>query len=325
MPKTLYIIGNGFDRHHELDSSYDSFALFLDTRHSEIYELLVKYFPLPDVGFINNYYTSDKYNLPYNLWANFERDLATLDIETIIEDHSYLAENSGSDDFRAGDWYSCESEIHKIVETLTTKLVEAFREFILAINFPDEVKIRNKILALEKNSIYLSFNYTNTLERYYSISPNNIHYIHGKASNPDEEIYLGHGVNPEEFEEEEEDVPEGLDDDQLEKGKYHHSYNEVKKAAINYFKRSHKPTEEIIKQSTFFDNIKDVNRVIILGHSLSEVDLPYFRKIVQSLSFYMIPYKISYYSDEESQSHLNTMLSLGLNERQIDIIKINAI
>jgi hypothetical protein len=47
--KTLYIIGNGFDIHHNLDTRYQSFANYLAENNSDVYDLLLNYYGLPDI------------------------------------------------------------------------------------------------------------------------------------------------------------------------------------------------------------------------------------------------------------------------------------
>jgi hypothetical protein len=54
-----------------------------------------------------------------------------------------------------------------IVNNLTQNLYEAFRGFILDVEFPEPDP--NLTLNLEPNGVYLTFNYTDTLERYYGI------------------------------------------------------------------------------------------------------------------------------------------------------------
>ena len=44
---TLYIIGNGFDLFHGLNTSYKSFGFYLKGKHSEIYDYLIEYYGLP--------------------------------------------------------------------------------------------------------------------------------------------------------------------------------------------------------------------------------------------------------------------------------------
>lgn len=46
---SLYIIGNGFDLHHELDTHYRSFGLYLQDHYGAIYDQLLEYFGLPHI------------------------------------------------------------------------------------------------------------------------------------------------------------------------------------------------------------------------------------------------------------------------------------
>jgi len=46
----LYVIGNGFDVHHGLDTRYTSFGLYLKKNYRETYELLLDYYGFADLG-----------------------------------------------------------------------------------------------------------------------------------------------------------------------------------------------------------------------------------------------------------------------------------
>ncbi|WP_324255704.1 AbiH family protein [Klebsiella pneumoniae] len=51
-----------------------------------------------------------------------------------------------------------------------------------------------------------------------------------------------------------------------------------------YFGKTFKPSEDIIKEETvFFSSLKNVDEVIVLGHSLAEVDGVYFAEINKSI------------------------------------------
>lgn len=324
MAHTLYIIGNGFDRYHRLDTRYQSFALFLKEKYYEIYELFIQYYGLPDLDGedASSYYDP--------LWADFENALAGLDFETVLEDNKDYLANPSSPDFRDRDWHAYQFEMEAIVDKLTKEMAKAFKEFILAVSFPDDVD--DVLIELERNSIYLTFNYTDTLEKYYGIKLNKILYIHGKAKNSVDKIILGHGVHPSTFEEKEEVPPAGLDEEQMEmwreyqENKHEYSYDAGKSELMSYFKQSYKSTEEIIAQSgSFFTNLKEVKKIIVLGHSLAEVDQPYFRKIIQCLTDKSIPWFVSYYSETERDSHLDKLVSLGLDKTQITMIKMDSL
>ncbi|MEO6230236.1 MAG: bacteriophage abortive infection AbiH family protein [Ferruginibacter sp.] len=331
MLNTLYIIGNGFDRYHGLDTRYQSFALYLKKNYGEIYDLLIEYYGLPDldVNDPNSYYDP--------LWADFESALANLDFETVLDDNTDYLANPGDPDFSDRDWHAYQFEMERIVDNLTKEMAKAFKEFILAVSFPTDADA--KLIKFESNSVFLNFNYTDTLQKYYGINSKRILYLHGKAKKSLDEIILGHGVDPKTFEEKEELPPKGLSIEQLniwreqksDSGNY--SYESGKSELMSYFKTSYKSTQDIIKQNnSFFKSLKKVNKIIVLGHSISEVDQPYFKKIIASvnkrcfilrfLGFRKTQWIVSYYSDTERDSHLNKLTRMGLLQKQIKLLKI---
>ncbi|ECY2573188.1 hypothetical protein F6845_22040, partial [Salmonella enterica] len=205
----LYIIGNGFDLHHELDTSYFSFGDFLRKNNQDIYDHLVEFMGFTDLP----PYLSAVDKSKHSLWSDFENSLAGLDTESVLEDFSYLLPQVSSPDFRDRDWNSLPIEMERILQNLTEGLLIQFKSFILQVNYP--VLNLNKRLRLDSDSIFISFNYTETLQKYYSIDDRQILYIHGKASS-DEQLILGHGIDPLNFEEKEAVPPENATDEKLE-------------------------------------------------------------------------------------------------------------
>lgn len=318
--KTLYIIGNGFDLHHRLDTSYKSFGLFLKAEYSTLYDQLLEFFGLPDLS------VSDFDVDP--LWKDFEHSLSLLDVDTVFDEHSNYLANPSSSGFRDRDWHAFEIEMERVVDDLTSKLFEAFRKFILNVKYPSPCNIEGA-LSLNRHSHYLSFNYTNTLQKYYSIPNAQITYIHGEAR--DNEIILGHGVDPQSFVPKEPIAPEGLNDEEYERwyeymsDQYDYSFESGKSALQTYFSKSFKSTQDIIISYTdFFEAASNVEQVYILGHSLSDVDLPYFKKIFSSARN-LKNITVTYYSDWEFLSHKKTLIALGVSENKINLVKINSL
>ena len=48
-----------------------------------------------------------------------------------------------------------------------------------------------------------------------------------------------------------------------------------------------------------FDSLKEVRKIVILGHSLSDVDMPYFDKIANSIMKDQVEWEISYHTHED--------------------------
>lgn len=315
---TLYIIGNGFDLFHGLNTSYKSFGFYLKEKHSEIYNYLIEYYGLP--------YLEDP-ELKYYEWNYFETALANLNYESVLDDNSDYLPNPASDDFSDGDWHALEQVMEGIVNDLTVNLFNEFKNFILNVEFP--IKDNNELLNLDKNSKFLSFNYTDTLEKYYGISSNNILYIHNKALSNDV-LILGHRTNPESFVKVEEKMPDNLtfeeqhDWNEKMSNSYDFSYERGLDTILSYFSKSFKYTEDLInKNNNFFNDLKSIKKVVILGQSVSNVDQPYFKKVIDSIEDKNIKWTCSYFG--KKQPIYENLKSIGLNDEQINFITLDEI
>lgn len=315
--QSLYIIGNGFDMYHGLKTSYQSFGLYLQKNHSSIYDSLIEYYYLPDLE------SDDDEN--YYEWACFEMALADLDYSTVLDDNSDWLPNIASDDFRDRDLHSLQVVMEELVKDLTTNLLSAFKEFIIEVKFPDFKS--NDLLSIDDNAIFISFNYTDTLEKYYHINPKNIFYIHNKAISNDD-LILGHGTDPSNFEDKEDVPPEGLTEDEMYEWRenmadnYDYSYESGKQELMAYFTKTFKATQDIIDENNlFFQKLKGINKIIVLGQSVSEVDQPYFKKVIESIEDKNSSWTASYYHDKQSIN--DNLKSIGLRDDQISLILLD--
>lgn len=316
----LYIIGNGFDLFHKLDTKYQSFAKHLSNKNPEIYEQLNLYYGLPDI--INSTVTDDE----YALWSKFEEALADLDYELVLEENSDLIANLNAPNFKSSDWHSYEFEMERFVKSLTEELKKEFRDFILNVNY--NVNINEIKISLEKKSFFISFNYTETLEKLYGIEEKDILYLHKKAKTNDLDIILGHGTDPETYNVEEEIPPGGLSPEDLEEWKeqksneYDYSYESAKQSILNYYAKSFKNTKSIIDENlVFYNSFNNIKKVFVLGHSISQVDIDYFEKLKNSLSV-NTKWIVTYYSNTEKENHLSTLVNLGVPIEKIKQIKL---
>ena len=121
--------------------------------------------------------------------------------------------------------------------------------------------------------IFLTFNYTDTLESVYCIDPDNIKHIYGYVKNKNEELVIGH----------------------CNQKAISYALEKKKEAEVNfvdfavstfdrvskYFNTTLKRTSNIIYENTeFFNSLSNVDEVIIIGHSLNKVDMPYIEKVL---------------------------------------------
>jgi Bacteriophage abortive infection AbiH len=311
MRTKLYIIGNGFDLHHHLKTSYYDFATYLREKHNDIYTSLENYISHP---------TSEK-----DLWCRFEENLANLNVDEILSEHSDTLPNYASDDFRDRDRYVFPDIMEEFYQKLTSGVFSAFEEFIQQVYFPNYSR-ESKIL-IDKEATFLTFNYTNTLEKLYSIDKSKIIYIHNSAFYGTDNIILGHGIDPENFKEKKPEPPDSLEPEELEEwynknDDYEYSYDEGKQNLMRYFKETYKPTKEIIlRHSTFFKNLVTVEEILVLGHSLSSIDLPYFKAIFNNIKK-DVKWTVSFYNSIEHNRHLLTLNNLGIKSENIRLIEL---
>ena len=191
--KTLYIIGNGFDLHHGLKTSYYDFAQYLEKSNNELFTTFEKYISYPS-----------NHN---SLWSDFETNLANLDLDEILSDNSIYLPNISSDEFRDRDLHTFPDTMENLYQLLTEGLFQEFENFVQLIEIPKGAV--SKMIELDNEATFLTFNYTNTLEKLYGVKRGKITYIHNSAFYGGETIILGHGINPKNFEG---DIPEPPDD-----------------------------------------------------------------------------------------------------------------
>ena len=308
--KKLYVIGNGFDVYHGLETRYTSFGVYLKKNYRETYELLIEHYGLSDLN--PNYPTS----MSDPLWSEFETSMSLLNKNSVLEANMDAMPNYSSDDFRDRDRYTLEIEMERILGLLTTDLYKAFKEFILAVQFPQFDHSRS--VNIDRNAVYLTFNYTDTLSKYYAIPDENVLFIHRKADEHVEDLILGHGVDPENFKERPAKPPSGLSDDDLERwieyqsDQYDYSFERGKDAINQYFSATFKGTEQLIKNNEgFFAMLGNIDEVYVLGHSLADVDLPYFQKLEQSVRP-DAQWVATFYDPDDEELHYGTLTGLGI-------------
>lgn len=91
-----------------------------------------------------------------------------------------------------------------------------------------------------------------------------------------------------------------------------------------YFDAAYKHTQEIILENdSFFVNLKDIEKVFVLGHSLSAVDIPYFEKIIDAISNKNIPCQVSVHRESEKEEKANRLLAIGIKAEQFSLFNMD--
>lgn len=250
----IFVIGNGFDLDHGLPTKYCDFFRYLSS------------FPEGQI-FID---AIEKFSCNYTqeLWSNFEEELGYLSVDTVMEEATSRKEEFNSEfdygplddshitNFLYDDYYSALGFLDDYVGQWA-RLID-----ISNINKKD---IYEKIF--DRNSVFITFNYTKVLEYIYGIDNENILHIHGDVSN---EPIMGHGRDHISYM----DVNIGdLFEEEFRRN--------IFSGFSEFYNSSIKDTSSFIKKLKFFleDHYENVEEITIIGHSLGKVDAPYFEFI----------------------------------------------
>lgn len=243
----LFIIGNGFDLAHGYKTSYGTFREYLSGKGT-----MSGSFQISDI--FSDASKSD--------WSNFEQ---------LLEDYNFI---------EWGASYVTDIDVEDEKEqdrnmSYNNRLNDSYHE--IAVSLPDIIKTElcsfieeatshkaNKIELVENlikpRDLFLTFNYSFTLEKVYKIQKKQILHIH-KTINSEEEIIFGHGnqylkSNPN---------PPGFN-----------LANPAKQ--LNNLNSKFKKNYQIGSVLDFLDE-KYVTQIIILGHGLGHIDACYFQTI----------------------------------------------
>lgn len=300
--RNLYVIGNGFDIHHGRNTDYQDYYKWLqDNEEWNVLTAIDETFG----------YCDSKW------WKHFEQNLASANtLEIAMQEVQEHYPDFGSDDFRDADWYEAEFAVEQRLDEAYSLIKESFHRWI------NQLKGGNPNMKIEmevKNSLFLTFNYSDTLESLYNIPREQILYVHGRA-NTDDELVLGHGVSLKSLEQEVE-IPEpsfaiGTDDDVdcYEEGDDFVTQR-AKDAAVSGVYKQRKQVESIIqKYEKWFAGLADVTNIHFYGHSFGDVDLPYFRKILSSVNKNNVEVEINDYCGYNKVAIDSFMKSEGFTE-----------
>ena len=305
----LFVIGNGFDLRHKLPSRYSDFRIWLFSNYKiskkEIYDVPpystnfrnIESFSEHDFAcyflkLIDDACANIDGILEYRDWSSFEEALGYLDWTSILDGAELIYDKDGDlDPFNAGN--NIEDTANKVYSSCYV-LNRLFKKWIESIEVKVSSCLKDKIFDSLDNCdcLYLSFNYTSTLETIYDIK--DVKHIHGYINYFDD-LVIGHGNND-----------------------FNRSYFENNYLAanaekpientFNYFK---KKTLEIINiNQDFFSGLSGVNEIFIYGCSLNEIDKPYFIEIFKNIERDVMVH-LYVYEDEEYKKKEEYILLIG--------------
>ena len=268
--QVLYIIGNGFGLMHRVPSSYYSFRDSLGKNSSLRFAL-------------ESFWTPD------DIWADFENALAKFNakamssafmVDNYLDLYDVYDEDSG-----AAEFYMAAEEAANPIVTVAEELPRRFRMWVNTLGVGTDDR---PLQSLFRKGKVLCFNYTEFVKSLYGIPEDRVCYIHGcrrkKKNKPAEELILGHqpGASDSALNYEDE-IPKRI------KQPYKRYLIESAQETALQIISDHddlltKHSSEIIaKHHEFFDGLSEINEIVVIGHSLSQVDWDYFEAVGSGL------------------------------------------
>ena len=231
----------------------------MSTGYGDFRQWLIENYRFDVIQELQSAYHSIKDN-EYLLWSEFEKALGEYDLNVVINwcwENLYLTEDSlGNQLFN-----------NSFIDTQLPDIIdEAFTKWIRSIQIPSQKNYD----SITKDALYLTFNYTDTLEQLYNIPESQILHIHGRASKG-EKLVVGHNhyINPSDYWDDAIDIRE----------------NNERMQRLADMNNLCKPVFEIIERyECFFKGLSGITDINVIGHSCDEIDYPYYRKIIESVS-----------------------------------------
>jgi len=316
--EVLYIIGNGFDLHHQVKSSYKDFSIWLRRKNPQLYMMY---------SAVCNYKA---------LWSDFETSMAYVNRDYLLECGKMLLPDpkKDPDDYTVADIMLGGDHAQGVVEELLSDLRIQLHKWICSITPPRDYDSHK--LQIDANAHFLSFNYTTFLETHYGIEHERINYIHGNKAGKWGTLVLGHGEDNQrifdKWFKKKYNTPH-----YNKKGKkyytrdaFYHAYHDeaylpeyemITEAVEDYYHEAQKDVETIIrKNNEYFQTLSNIRHIYVWGYSFSSVDIPYLRKIVEyNTAPSQLRWHVSYYSEKDRNKAIKQVEALGFPADVIEL------
>lgn len=287
----LFIIGNGFDLAHGLPTRYEDFHTYLKETYPGALAILpgfnISSTMMPDgeevfeanelVAFLTD--VISKAEAEGDKWSDLETCLGNLDFGDYFEEMDELLydETNGKeiDYFRKAYHFE---DISRNFSDATIKIKDLFSDWVNTIKL-DDVESNPTLESLMNRSqdYFINFNYTRVLEEVYAAE--NVFHLHGEQNG---EIIIGHGV-----------IKESLENE----------YIGTEFSLAEMHEALKKNTDEVItSHSLLFRSLKDVKSIYSYGFSFSEVDLPYIKKVCESIDTQSITWYLSAHDKDSTRN-----------------------
>lgn len=289
---TLHIIGNGFDLCHGITSRYIDFKDYA-WKHGNQYYIGLLEICYPDVN-------PQSGNYELYLWCDLERALGNPNFQSAFD---ATTDDIEMEDGHEGRYQAqMEDAPEYYLEMMFGEFHSVFDDWVNHIDI--NVEPLRHLEHFERKGLFLSFNYTETLEQLYRVPRENINYIHGRRNSTDE-LIVGHC-----------NTLSGMDQISNDPMVYEYAgYDNI----ANVVNEERKSVSDIISVNfNYWESLSTINKVVVYGHSMADVDMPYFHKVVENVANDSEWYFSIYYDNPQDckkvVSHVkNVIKKLGLD------------
>ncbi len=308
MLQTLYIFGNGFDIAHGIRTPYAAFREFLKENHESFlttFESMYNIQPLDDT---EPWYTKEAQerwdkSVINDLWWSFEEKIGYPDVEGMYDSAYSMVDTmpmEGIIDTMNVYW----REQYGFVD----KLQKYVLEWLQTID-TSQAMCKKDSLINNRNDLFMSFNYTDTLEKVYGIK--DVLHLHGGIPSCCEIApIMGHG-NKYIIDLYRRKAKEAQEE-------YVEWYESICNAIADFCESLYKDTDAIISENDdFFSALRDVNQVVCLGLSFGDVDVPYLDRIeyeVRPETKWLV-----YYHSDEDLKRLKSVFGITGISRKFEV------
>ena len=281
MNDKLYIIGNGFDLHHNLNTSYEDFRDSFVNHNRYLSSVL-----------LSLYGTKTEQDM---WWSSFEEMLSKID---------YLSLLSSSNGFVLGPI--------KSNAFFTNNLPVFFEEWIKSI----DVNIApDKELMIDPEAQFFTFNYTMLLEKVYGLNECQIWHIHGSLldHNRGTKLIIGHDSDERRVFSHMVDYESEISIQRIDIA------DDINRVIVNGAKKV--KDRIAANEEIFHQRYSRIRHYVSMGFSFNDIDMPYIEKLVSiNEFFYDADWLLYSHSDQEKERLNTTMRRIGVDADRIKIV-----
>lgn len=282
MDDKLYIIGNGFDLHHGLKTSYDDFRENQAKQSPDLWKLLKIIY-------------GNKINESL-WWRDFEEMLGKIDYANVMNSYNGLPLGQ-----------------NMVQNLLIGILPPLFEKWIKTIDA--QINTTKPIMAkdIDENALFFTFNYTLLLEKVYNVPKGNVWHIHHSVREKNgDSIIVGHDSDERMLFK---DYIEYTEEHQI-------NYNDIADYIIqNAAKGAKGVKNRIIRHEDDFNRLyANIKHFVAMGFSFNDIDMPYIEKIIEvNKNIADSDWTLYWHSDGEGEMMKEKLKQLGVSDGYITL------